>query len=178
MDDLNELTFKMLAHDLDYLVNKLFRSKTYEERAEKIKQNKPFQTALVTLLLNFSILIYNYELHESSNPNLVSLNKRSMESIKEIISSYMNNIDNCLHLFLKFDSEPLFRLLVAFGTMITSPKMASSGTAAAASAISSPAIGSKYESFKLFCYELIANSSNYQDKVNKCNNYLVELLHE
>lgn len=179
VDDLNELTFKMLAHDLDYLINRLFRSKIYDERAEKIKQNKPFQTALVTVLLNFSILIYNYELHQASNPNLVSLNKSSMESIKEVISSFMNNIDNCLLLFLKFDSEALFRLLVAFGTMITSPKMISASGGSTASAISSSAhIGSKYESFKLFCYELIANSVNYPEKVNKCNQYLVELLHE
>lgn len=143
-----------ILHERLFLIHQL--------KAYVSNQNKSFQIAFTTLLLNYTVLVeklYDYQ----DKFSLAYINDVTLE-----LNEYFNS-EQLNEFVFNFDFEAIFRILVSIGTLLTK-------TNAHKDAEYLLTVFKSLEFSKSMCQSIVQKSEKYPEKVHKCANYLIKLL--
>lgn len=122
-------------------------------------QNKSFEIALSTLLLNYSVLFRKMI-------NINSSNNLAIDLLIELVG-YLNEPSFC-ECALKWDTEALFRIEVCVGTLLFNSKSLKHDYL--------DSVTKSLDTLKTMCVYVNSDSQRYPEKLQKCNNHLTKLL--
>lgn len=122
-------------------------------------ENKSLQIAFSTLLLDYIVLV----------KKLAASRQLEASSLNEISIEFVQYLDELSGVFMNWDSEALFRVLVAFGTLISR-----SDSLLDYEIIRS--VATTLQNFKLACKEIDHKAQKFPDKVTSSARYLLKEL--
>lgn len=158
---LNDIKSAEVQNLLNYLVHeRLFLMHKFKNFVSS--QNKSFQIAFTTLLLNYTVLVeklYDYKGKYST----VFLSDMSLELVEYFNSEQLNES------LYNFDFEAIFRVLVSMGTLI-------SKTNSNKDVEYLISVFKSLEHAKSMCETIAQKSAKYPEKVSKSADYLMKLL--
>lgn len=123
-------------------------------------ENKSFHIAFATLLLNYVVMVKKMSANEESCVDLATLNEIVIEFVQ-----YFNELAAAS--LLNWDGEALFRVLVAFGTLVAK----TSGSRFDHSLIRT--IAKSMDGFRLACQDVNAKAQKFPPKVAECARLLL-----
>jgi hypothetical protein len=165
--------FKCLRGNIDSISNQKLFSFLLCQRHELINrllnmisnENKSLQIAYSTLVLNYVILINKLIAQPSS---LKEKDDFANQIVLEMIE-YFNSTKLCDAL-LNCDTECIFRILVAVGTLLNCPQQKQTTKEFNLTLFKSMPL------FKQTLNSIVTKSEKYQEKIKFCANYLFKLL--
>ena len=159
-DELSAKTLELLLAESTFILRSILTS-VVDSQWDKLKANKGLQASLTTVLLNYSILVYNFESNEAQP---LAQYKAKVQQVKEALFELLND-PTLADKLAQFDSEAIFRVLVTIGNLLTTP--------ASRAAIS---LAGKYDTIRTLVNTVRTQSDAHLEKVNKCNSYLFNIL--